>query len=227
MKEKVAIATVSGKAYFLLVKELKDRGIDFLSIVPGETVPAEAKIVLTTAKEKPLINHERILVYDEKEEPNAVVNEAIKILQGKERYEKIVVGIDPGDVFGLAVVADGKVAETSNCFGTHEALNAVRNMVKTFDNSAKVIVKIGNGVPVYKELLASLDSELPLRVVLEVVSEAGTDRPARRDSHRRELRDIASAIRIAARTGRIYVRKKETYDKREASSLEETADFPG
>src|SRR3990172_1711848 len=117
MKEKVVVATVSGKAYFLLVNELKERDIDFLSLVPGEPVPAEAKVVITTEKEKPLIKHERILVFDEKEEPNAVVNEALKILQGKDRYERIAIGIDPGEVFGLAVVADGKVIETRNCFG--------------------------------------------------------------------------------------------------------------
>ena len=227
MKEKVAVATVSGKAYFLLVNELKERGIDFLSILPGEPVPAEAKVVLTTEKEKTLINHEKILVYDEKEEPNAIMNEALRILQGKERYEKIVVGIDPGEVFGLAVVADGKVAETSNCFGILEVLNELRNIVKTFDTFARVTVKIGNGVPVYKELLASLDSKLPPEVVLEVVSEAGTDRPAHDDSHRRGLRDIASAIRIAARTGHVYVRRKETSDGRETLSFKENADFPG
>jgi len=210
MKEKVAVATVSGKAYFQLINELKERGIDFLSIIPGQPVPAEAKVVVTTEKEKPIINHERILVYNGNEAPNPVVNEALKILRGKERYEKVVVGIDPGEVFGLAVIADGKVTETKNCSGTREVLEELKRTVKMFDTFTKVVVKIGNGVPVYKELLASLDLELPREVVLEVVGEEGTDRPARRDSHRRGLRDIASAIRIAARTGRIYFRRKET-----------------
>jgi len=226
MKEKVAVATVSGKAYFLLINELKERNIDFLSLVPGEPVPAEAKVVVTTQKEKPLINHERILVYDPKEEPIAVVNEALRVLQGKESYEKIVIGIDPGEVFGLAVVADGKVTETRNCFGTHEVSREVRNIVKSTDASTVVTVKIGNGVPIYKELLAILDSELPPEVVLEVVSEAGTDRPAKEGSHRRGLRDIASAIRIAARTGRVYPRGKATKRLRGESGFEETADFP-
>jgi hypothetical protein len=215
MTEKIAVSTVSGKAYFLLVNELKERGIDFISLVPGETVPAETRVVLTTEKEKPLINHEKILVYDEKETPSIVVNEALRILRGKERYEKIVVGIDPGEVFGFAVVADGRVSETKNCFGTHEVLDELKNIIKMFDTFTKVVVKIGNGVPVYKELLANLDSELPPQVVLEVVSEAGTDRPARRASHRRGLRDIASAIRIAARTGRVYVRNKGAVDELE------------
>jgi hypothetical protein len=215
MTEKIAVSTVSGKAYFLLVNELKERGIDFISLVPGETVPAETRVVLTTEKEKPLINHEKILVYDEKETPSIVVNEALRILRGKERYEKIVVGIDPGEVFGFAVVADGRGSETKNCFGTHEVLDELKNIIKMFDTFTKVVVKIGNGVPVYKELLANLDSELPPQVVLEVVSEAGTDRPARRASHRRGLRDIASAIRIAARTGRVYVRNNGAVDELE------------
>jgi hypothetical protein len=227
MNEKVAIATVSGKAYFLLINELKERNIDFLSLVPGEPVPAAAKVVISTEKEKPLVNHERILVYDEKEEPSAVVNEALKILRGKERYEKIVIGIDPGEVFGLAVVADGKVVETRNCFGSHEVLNELRNTVKTFDASTKVTVKIGNGVPIYKELLARLDSELSPEVVLEVVSEAGTDRPAKEGRNRRGLRDIASAMRIAARTGRIFPRGKETQRLGKESEFKETADFLG
>lgn len=207
MKEKVAVATVSGKAYFLLINELKERNISFLNFIPGEPVPTAAKVVITTEKEKPLIDYERVLVYDENTEPSTVVNEALRILQGKEKYEKIVIGIDPGEVFGLAVVADGKVTETCNCFGIHEVLKKVENVVSA-ETSSLITVKIGNGVPIYKELLAMMDAELPPHLVLEVVSEAGTDRPAKNGSHRRGLRDIASAIRIAARIGRIYPRAK-------------------
>jgi len=227
MKDKVAVATVSGKAYFLLLNELKERNIDFVSIVPGEPVPAEAKVVITTEKEKPLISYDRILVYDEKNEPSAVVNAALKIILGKERYEKLVVGIDPGEVFGLAVVADGKVVETKNCFGVHELLKEVGNTVKDTEAPTVVTVKIGNGVPIYKDVLESLDAELPSRVVLEVVSEAGTDRPTKDGSHRRGLRDIASAIRIAARNGRVSPRGKTGRRLREESGVEEISDFLG
>ncbi len=216
MKEKIAVATVSGKSYFLLINELKERNISFVSFIPGEPVPITAKVVITTEKEKPLIDHDRIVVYDEKKEPSTAVKEALKILQGKEKYEKIIIGIDPGEDFGLAVIADGKVVETRNCFGVHEISKEIGNITKTFDISADITVKIGNGVPIYRELVQTLNSELPSNVTLEVVSEVGTDRPARNDSHRRGLRDIASAIRIAARNGHVYPRR---------SGLEETADF--
>jgi len=209
MKAKVAVATVSGKAYFLIVNKLKERNIPFISLVPGETVPTEVKAVITTEKEKHRINHEKILVYDSETEPDALANEVMKILQGKEVYEKIVIGVDPGKVFGLAVIADGKVNETGNCFSIQEALTKISSVIKNVDVSSTVVaIKIGNGVPAYKELLETLDAALPPEVVLEVVSEAGTNRALNENKHRRGLRDIASAIRIAGRAGYTYPRRK-------------------
>ncbi len=209
MKAKVAVATVSGKAYFLIVNKLKERNIPFISLVPGETVPTEVKAVITTDKEKHLMNHEKILVYNSETEPDTVVNEVMKILQGKEVYEKIVIGVDPGEVFGLAVIADGKVNETGNCFSIQEALTKISSVIKNVDfSSTAVSIKIGSGVPAYKDLLETLDAALPPEVVLEVVSEAGTNRTLNHNKHRRGLRDIASAIRIAGRAGYTYPRRK-------------------
>ena len=209
MKAKVAVATVSGKAYFFIINDLRNRNIEFLSIVPGAPVPAEAKVVITTTKEKHLISHERIVVYRDGAAPGSIVNETVKALQGKEAYETIVVGIDPGEVFGLAVVADGKVNETCNCFSIQETLDKVKNIIKDFDEpSTTVSVKIGNGIQVYKVLLKMLDAVLPPEVILEVVSEAGTDQHINGNKHRRGLRDIVSAIRIAGRTGHVYPRRK-------------------
>jgi hypothetical protein len=209
MKAKVAVATVSGKAYFLIVNGLRERNMAFLSLIPGDPVPTEVKVVITTEKEKHLINHERILVYDSETEPDTVVNKAVKILQGKESYEKIVIGIDPGEVFGLAVLADGRVNETENCFSVQEVLNKIKNITKDIDVSSTVVsVRIGNGVPAYKNLLETLDAALPPEVVLEVVSEAGTNRHINENKHRRGLRDIVSAIRIAGRVGYVYPRRK-------------------
>jgi hypothetical protein len=209
MKAKVAVATVQGKPYFLIVNKLKEKNIPFISLIPGETVPTEVKVVITTEKEKNRINHEKVLVYNGETEPDALADEIRKILQGKEAYEKIVIGVDPGDVFGLAVVADGKVNETANCFSIQEVLKKTETIVKTVDLAATVVaVKIGNGVPAYKDLLEALDAALQPEVVLEVVSEAGTSHILNEDKHRRGLRDIASAIRIAGRTGYVYPRRK-------------------
>ena len=210
MKAKIAVATVSGKAYFLTVNELKRKNAPFLSVTPNEPIPVEVKVVITTEKEKHLINHERILIYKDNTDPEAVVNEALKIAHGKESYENIVIGIDPGEVSGLAVLADGKIIETENCFSIEEILHKVKSTLKNLDTStATVSVKIGDGVPTYKEkLLDALDEALPSSVVLEVVSEAGTNRYLNETKHRRGLRDIISATRIAGRAGYTFPRSK-------------------
>jgi hypothetical protein len=211
MKAKIAVATVSGKAYYLIVNELKRRNMPFLSLTPNDPIPIEIKVVITTEKEQPLINHEKILVYQDGVEPEALINEALQILQGKEYYEKIVVGVDPGEVFGLAVLADGRTIETGNCFSIEETLNKIQNILKNLAKTpvTSISIKVGNGVLEYKEkLLRALDNALPPNVTLESVSEAGTDRFLSENKHRRGLRDIVSAIRIAGRNGQIFPRRK-------------------
>jgi len=211
MKAKIAVVTVSGKAYYLIVNELKTKNIPFISLTPNDPVPIEIKVVISTKKEQHLINHEKILAYEDDTEPTALINEALQIVQGKEYYEKIVIGVDPGEVFGLAVLADGKVIETENCFSGEETLDKIKNILKNLEKTSitSVSVKVGDGVPMYKEkLLQVLDSALPSNVMLESVSEAGTDRYLSETKHRRGLRDIVSAIRIAGRNGHIFSRRK-------------------
>jgi hypothetical protein len=211
MKAKIAVATVSGKAYYLIVNELKKRNMPFVSLTPKEPVPVEVKVVMTTEEEKPLINHEKTLVYREGTEPEAMINEALQIIQGKDYYDKVVVGIDPGEVFGLAVLADGKTIETENCFSLEETVTKIITVLKNLENTpaTSVTVKVGDGVPLYKEeLLRALDEAVPSKVTLESVGEAGTNRYASETKHRRGLRDIVSAIKIAGRDGHKYSRRK-------------------
>jgi len=209
VKEKVAVATVKGKAYFLLVNDLREQHIPFVSLVPGEPLPSEVKVVITTERESHLIKHERILIFHDESELDTLLNELKRILQGKEAYEKIIVGIDPGEAIGLAIIADGKVIEEGNCFSKHELINSIIKIVRNVNFSVtSVSVKIGNGVPVYKEILENLDYALPPQVALEVVSEAGTNRPLNENKRSRKIRHISSAIHIAARTGYIIPRRK-------------------
>ncbi len=209
MKAKVAVATVQGKAYFLIVCELKQRKIPFLSLVPGDAIPAEVTAVITTNEEKALIKHDKVLVYDPKAEPEIMGREVVLLLHGKKQYETIVIGVDPGEDFGVAVLADEELIDTDNCFSVKETLDKIKGVLRTVDSSrSSVTVKIGSGVPVYKEVLEALDEVLPAQVHFEIVSEAGTNHYGREEKHRRGFRHITSAMRIAGRTGYLYQRRK-------------------
>jgi hypothetical protein len=207
MKGKVAVATVQGKVYYLVVSALRENDINFFSIIPGEHVPTRAKLVITTEEEKDKVNYKKILVFHDESELDSMILEVKTTLLGKEVCDKIVIGIDPGEAIGLAVLADGKLIEEGNFYNSHELVNAILKIVRTVNFSVtKVWIKIGNGVPVYRELLHDLDEVLPAEVILEVVVEAGTNRPM--TAHSRKVRHISSAIRIAARTGRLIARRK-------------------
>jgi predicted RNase H-like nuclease (RuvC/YqgF family) len=133
----------------------------------------------------------------------------LQIVQGKESFGKITVGVDPGEVFGLAVLAGGRVVETENCYSLDETVRRIEKVVKDLGKMAicSITVKIGDGVPACKEkLLNALDSILPQHVTLESVKEAGTDSQLDEAKHRRGLRDIVSAIKIAGRNGIIVQR---------------------
>ena len=102
MEAKVAVATVSGKAYYLLVNELKDRGVNFLSLTPNEPIPSTVQVVLTTEEERKFIKHPQVLVYQAKLSASVMVDEAIKLMRGTKAFETITVGVDPGKTFALS-----------------------------------------------------------------------------------------------------------------------------
>ncbi len=208
MKAKIAVATVSGKAYYLLVNELKSRNASFLSLKPDEAVPIDVKVVITTKKERQKITHENVLEYEEGRNPAEVVDEAIRLVRGKKMYESLVVGVDPGQNFGVAVLGDGNILETKTCTSVTETVDAVRDVLNRIP-AAHMTVRIGNGAPPYaEELLRSLSDVLPENVVVESVREEGTSRFLGEDSHRRGRRDVSSAIRIGQRQGKALSRRK-------------------
>lgn len=208
MKTKIAVATVSGKAYYQLVKELKARGLPFLSLTPYDTVPTDIKIVITTKNERRLIDYPNILVFEEKMDPATIVNEAIRSAEGRRNHDTITVGVDPGKTFGIAVLSNRNVLKTMTHSSIKQTVNAVLGVL-TKNPATTYIIKVGDGAPEYtRVLLSQLDEALPKDVAIEIVSEAGTSHFTKETVHRRGLRDAMSAVKIAERRGRPFQRGK-------------------
>lgn len=208
MKAKVALATVSGKAYYLLVNELKRKNMAFLSLVPNDSVPIDIRVVITTKKESSKITHQNVLEYDEEENPEEIVSEAIRLIRGKRTYERLVVGVDPGRNFGVAFLGDGNILETKNCTSVSETAKTIKDILgRTPANDTTV--RVGNGAPSYaEELLRRLDDALPEDVDFESVREEGTSKSLGETSHTRGRRDVSSAIKIGQRQGQILSRER-------------------
>jgi hypothetical protein len=207
MKAEIALATVSGRAYYKLVSELKRRNTPFLSLKPMDAIPLDIRVIITTKEERQLVTHPNVLIFEEEKDSAEIVNEAIRLVHGKSSYEKLVIGVDPGRTFGVAIIGDGKVLETVNCSSIKETLKVI---LKALDRLPAIVsrVKIGDGATIYaKELLQSLDKALPTNASMEIVCEAGTSHPTKGTTHQREMKDAMSAIKIAGREGRIFLRK--------------------
>ena len=148
MTVKIAVATVDGRAYYKLVAELQSRGLPFLSLKPWDIVPMGVKVVLTTGDERNQISHPKILTFDQKSNPEHVVDKAFLVIQGKQGYEKVVVGVDPGKTYGIALLGDNKILTTLTASNNEDASQLVVDCLKRFPAEARV-VRVGNGPAEY------------------------------------------------------------------------------
>ena len=206
MSSKIAVATVSGKAYYLLVNELKQRKLPFLSCVPDKLIPLSIQVVITTEAERLTVKYPNVLVYNPENEPSETIDEAIRIIQSKEAYKEVTVGIDPGKNFGVAVLGDGRILKKTQSFSLEKAVDTVLMDIKK-NPAQRRLVKIGNGIPELAEEIASrLNTTLPEDVSIELVSEVGTS-ILKSDGSKRKATDADSAIEIARKNGQIKTRR--------------------
>lgn len=206
MEAKIAVATVSGKAYYFLVNELKARGIDFLSLTPYENIPLNIEVVITTQAESKHVRHPKVLTYEENTDPAHLVDEAIKLMKGQKAFETITVGIDPGKTFGIAVLSNGNILETLTCESADEAVEAAMQILNKHQAAVRIL-KVGSGPQSYTdEILPKLDAALTKDVTIEIVREAGTSRFIGQAKHTRKARHTMAAIKIAERRGQAYKR---------------------
>ena len=208
MQSKIAVVTASGKAYYRLVNELRKENVSFVIAKPGETLPLDVKVAIITEGGKgvvPLNGHcQKVLLYNETTSPSLIIEEALLAIRGKDRYESLVVGVDPGKNFGIAVLGDGRVLETKSVSSETAAVE-VMGIIKRF-KSEHTIVKVGNGADDYRsKLITILDRELPPNAVMESVEEMGTTKNGR-VSRRRNFKDASSAVQISIRRGRKITR---------------------
>jgi hypothetical protein len=206
-KAKIAVATVSGRAYYELVKELKRKRLPFQSLKPWDPIPLDIKVVITTKEESQQVSHPQVLIFEQGINPEYVVDRTLLIVQGKRSYEKIVVGVDPGKTYGIALLGDDKLLESLTSSSPELAVNLILDYINRFPAAAKA-VHVGNGPPKYtKRLIQLLNEKLPKETLIEIVREAGTSHTVGEFVNRRGLRDKVSAIEIARRNGKIFARK--------------------
>jgi len=209
MSANIALVTISGKAYFRLVSEFRRRRLLFLSLAPKEVMPLNVRIAITTESEKNDVHCSKILVYDESTDPSRVVDEAVQILSRKIKYREIIIGVDPGKMFGLAVFGDGSILKTAELTSVEKTAKEIIKILEV-TKAAKKIIKVGNGAKLYQlRLFELLNKELLLKIEIESVEEKGTTKNIEKHfGRKRDMINALSAVKISMRNGHRILREK-------------------
>jgi hypothetical protein len=205
----VAVATLSGSAYYKLTEELKKKKIDFISLNPNSKIPVYINLILTTKEEHHLLHHPNIVIYDESEDIANVVDLAVQTTHRTQEVRRLIVGVDPGKSWGVSAVADGTLLHSGGYTSMKEVEEEIQNLIAKV-TAKEYVVKIGNGSePHHSQLISSLNRVLPRKVIIESVREEGTSSNIL--WKRKEDRiDAISAELICSRRGKRIARKATT-----------------
>ncbi|MEK6977369.1 MAG: hypothetical protein AABX40_03070 [Candidatus Hydrothermarchaeota archaeon] len=194
----LAIVTEIPRFYYNAVRELKGRGIQFLTFGLEDEIPSYITVVLTSREERKHVRSSIVVAHDDL--PTAV-SECVRALNGlKKDYKRLVIGIDPGASLGVAVLADNKVIEARNILSPEGVPPVLRGLLETY-SGAETVIRVGDGGGIYcMRVLKLLQENFDAKI--EVVDETSTT-PALGREAPAGLRDVIAAINIALKEGSV------------------------
>lgn len=188
----LGIQTDDFSASYDLVQALRARGLSFVTVVPGAPVPANVAVIVTTAAEAPLVDHPAVIVFTDVE---STIQEALRVLEGISTARECVIGIDPGERPGVAVLADGRVLRLVHATSP-EAVRAAVDAALDSVPAERFVIRVGNGAPTFRDRI--LHALAGARALVELVDERHST-PA--NCHGSAERDTAAATNIALTRG--------------------------
>ena len=184
----LVVATTDFEVYHELVTDLRTRDVPFTTLEPGSEFPPETEVVLTAAGDALDIPGGVTVVEAEPGGPRDAVEAAVTALRGA--TGRTIVGIDPGDRPGVAVLRGDVVVATFQV--PPEAVPKV--VRRETADASDPLVRIGDGARLVGARIVD-DLELPV----ELVDETGTTPYL--GAGTRGLGDVIAAVNIARREG--------------------------
>jgi len=194
----IVVATDDFEVYHDVVAELRERDAVFTTIEPEEPLPERASILIVAADEVDsaadrfdLAESDVELVGADPGDPRTAVESALQLARGEEG--RVVVGVDPGDRPGVAVlVGDTVVAAYQVPVG--DVAEVVRSEV---EDAPDPVVRIGDGARLQGSRL--VDALEDVRV--ELVDETGTTPSLGAGAS--GVGDVLAAVNIARRESEV------------------------
>jgi len=191
---RVAVVTRDSRVYYTATKVLKRYGMGFYSLCPGERIPFDVDVVLTSREESGRIDFpSKVVVEDEN-----FIDRLLMVMDGKKGFEHVYIAIDPGERPGLCVVADSRVLEVHHLRSPRD-VEVIIELLRKYPGAR---IKVGHGAPRQRVLmLRALADFVGYDYPLLLVNESQTT-PRVGGADVSQVQDIVAAINIGLREGR-------------------------
>lgn len=148
--------------------------------------------MITSKEEASSITFPNVVVASD---PEMTVNKAIRILRNGDLRGYAVIGIDPGEEPGIAVVSNG-IVEAVYRVPLGQAVGVIERIKQTYSD---ILVRIGPGARLASVRLAN--SIVAQGIPVELVNESGTSPYLGKGTGGAAISDIVAAINIAYTQG--------------------------
>ncbi|WP_266078356.1 hypothetical protein [Haladaptatus caseinilyticus] len=183
----VVVATADFEVYHDVVNELRDRGVQFTTIEPGDDLPEQARICIRAEGDD--VDTELPVIVADSNHPRKVVEEALAVLRGESG--RTIIGIDPGTRPGIAILS-GDLVVSAFHVPLADAAAVVREEI---EDAIDPVVRIGDGARLQgAQLIRELED-----VLVELVDETGTTPYL--GTGARGMGDVLAAVNIARLEG--------------------------
>jgi hypothetical protein len=184
----IVVATADFEFYHEVVGELRDRGVTFTTVEPGDDLPERTRVVVCSVEDEPAppaasVGAERVTATAG--DARRAVEEALALLRSG--GGRTVVGVDPGTRPGIAVLS-GELVVAAFHVPLAEAVDVVRREVA---GSVDPLVRVGDGARLQGARIANALEDLPV----ELVDETGTTPSL--GTGARGMGDVLAAVNIA------------------------------
>jgi hypothetical protein len=186
----IVVATEDFELYHGVVNELRDRGVTFTTQEVDEELGDRVELLITGPEDA---FHEAQLsvqvVRADPSDPRRAVEEALAVLRGSEG--RTVVGVDPGDRPGIAVLSGDTVVAAFQV----PLADAAEAVAAELEGAVDPLVRIGDGARLQGARIVDDLEEVPV----ELVDETGTTPYL--GAGARGMGDVLAAVNIARLEG--------------------------
>ncbi len=190
----IGVFTRDFSLYHDVIAVLKRRMLGYVSLSSLEDIPRRVGVILTSEEELASIPLLKAVAADAYESVDCAVDLALQKLTGKELYSRLVVGIDPGERPGLAVMGDDVLLQKTSVDDPGDVVSEVRRIQRVYP-AKEMGIRIGHGSVILRNRI--INSLIPLEVPIEIVDESRTTLP----ELQRVARDREAAAAIALLNG--------------------------